>query len=153
MQNPSCEAVDSLHLADTRWRADNKWCYPLGHFYPTSPKKLQQSGAAATMVAPRWQKSVAPSPYQVGVPRDGHAGLHSLVPSREAAWTRYNRQASIARQCLPDSLPVWLYFRRGAVGAILTMFNTRHIKPATQSFLARAAKVHDNIDVAGCNNP
>jgi hypothetical protein len=74
-------------------------------------------------------QSVAPCPYRVGVPRESLAGPHALVPSREAARTRYNRQASLTRQCLPDSLSAWLYLRRGAVTATLTMFNTQQIRP------------------------
>jgi hypothetical protein len=73
---------------------------------------------------PLAMKSVAPSTYRVDVPRDGHAGPRSLVPSREATRTRNNRQASLARHCLPDSLPARLYLRRGALSATLTMFNT-----------------------------
>jgi hypothetical protein len=69
-------------------------------------------------------KSVAPCTYKFGAPRDGLAGPPACVPSRDAARTRYNRQASLARHFLPDSLPAWLYLRRGAVTPTLTMFNT-----------------------------
>jgi hypothetical protein len=96
------------------------------------------------------RKSVASSPYQIGVPRDCHAGPSSLVPSRAAARTRYSRQASLARHCLPDSLPAWLYLRRGAFSATMTIFNTRHIRPACPT---RAANVRYKVEVAGCNNP
>jgi hypothetical protein len=102
---------------------------------------------------PLARQSVAPSAYRVGLARDGHAGSRSLVPSREAARTRHNRQASLARQCLPDSLPAWLYLRRGAVSAAPTIFNTRQIMPAIQSYPARATKVRYKIKVAGYNNP
>jgi hypothetical protein len=40
---------------------------------------------------PMARKSVAPSSYRVGVPRDDPPGARSLVPSREAARTRYSR--------------------------------------------------------------
>jgi hypothetical protein len=96
---------------------------------------------------------VAPGTYQVGVPRDGDAGLRALVPSREAARTRYNRQAAMARDCLPDPLPAQLYLHRGAISATLTMFNTQNIRPTVQTYPSRAAKVRYTIEVAGCNNP
>jgi hypothetical protein len=102
---------------------------------------------------PLARKSVAPGTYRVGVPRDGLAGPRTLVPSRVAARTRYNRQALQARHCLPDSLSPWLYLRRGVVTATLTMFNTRQIKPAIQTYPTRASKVHYKIEVAGSNNP
>jgi hypothetical protein len=53
--DPSCEAVDSLQLADTYWRAKNSWCNPPWPLLPDLAQELQQSGASATMVAPRWQ--------------------------------------------------------------------------------------------------
>jgi hypothetical protein len=98
-------------------------------------------------------KSMAPGAYRVGVPRDGLAGPRALVPSRAAARTRYNRQASLARHCLPDSLPAWLYIRRGVVSATLTMFNKRQIMLAIQTNPTRAALVRYKIEVAGCDNP
>jgi hypothetical protein len=96
---------------------------------------------------------VASCPYRIGVPRDISAAPISLVPSRAAARTRASRQASQARQCLPDSFPAWLYLRRGAVSATMTMFNTRHIRPTVQAYPTRAAKVRYKVEVAGCNNP
>jgi hypothetical protein len=96
---------------------------------------------------------MAPSTYRVGVQRDGPIGARSLVPSREAARTRYNRQASLTRHCLQDFLLVWLYLCRGSLSATLTMFNTRQIRPAIQSYPSHAAKVRYNIEVSGCNNP
>jgi hypothetical protein len=96
---------------------------------------------------------VAQGTYRVGVPRDGLAGPRALVPSRASARTRYNRQASVARHCLPDSLPAWFYLRRGAVSATLTMFNTRQIMPTLQTSYTRATKVRYTIEVASCNNP
>jgi hypothetical protein len=53
--DPSCEAVDSLHLADTQWREENKLCNPPWPLLPDLAQKLRQSGTTATMVAPRWQ--------------------------------------------------------------------------------------------------
>jgi hypothetical protein len=104
---------------------------------------------------PLARKSVASCPYRIGVPRGGPAGPSSLVPSRAAARTRYSRQASLARHCLPDSLPAWWYLRRGAVSATVTMFNTRHIRPVVQAYPTRAAKVRYKVEVVhvGCNNP
>jgi hypothetical protein len=53
--DPSYEAVDSLHLADTYWLEENNWCNPPWPLLPDLAQKLQQSGATTTMVAPRWQ--------------------------------------------------------------------------------------------------
>jgi hypothetical protein len=107
------------------------------------------------VVGPRWQgKTWHHALTELArVPRDGPSGPHSLVPSRAAARTRYNRQASLARHCLPDSLPAWLYLRRGAISATLAMFNTRYIRPTIRAYPTRAAKVRYKVEVAGCNNP
>jgi hypothetical protein len=43
MLDPSCEAVDSLYLADTQWREKNNRCNPLGHYYSTSPKSCSKA--------------------------------------------------------------------------------------------------------------
>jgi hypothetical protein len=102
---------------------------------------------------PLARKSVAPCTYRVGVPRDGLAGPRALVTSRAAARTLYNRQASLARLCLPDSLPAWLYLRRGAVNATVTIFTTRQIRPAFRTYPTRVTKVRYKIEVAGFNNP
>eukprot|EP00873_Tetraselmis_striata_P017165 jgi/Tetstr1/437429/TSEL_026110.t1 len=53
--DPTCEAVDSLHLPDADWRRENNWCNAPGPRLPDLMQKLQQSGAAATVVAPRWE--------------------------------------------------------------------------------------------------
>eukprot|EP00873_Tetraselmis_striata_P027757 jgi/Tetstr1/448021/TSEL_035322.t1 len=50
--DPTCEAVDSLHLPDADWRRENNWCNAP---WPLLPDLVQQSGAAATVVAPRWE--------------------------------------------------------------------------------------------------
>jgi hypothetical protein len=90
----------------------------------------------------RARKSLVPSTYRVGVPRDGSPGTSSLVPPREATRTRYCRQASLARRFLPDSLQKkLLYLRRGLVSATLTIFKTRHIRHALHSYPSREVKV------------
>jgi hypothetical protein len=99
------------------------------------------------------RKNEAPSTHRVGVPRDGHAGGRSLVLSREEARMQYNRQASLARHCLPDSLPAWLYLRRGRMSATLTMFNTRQNRPRIHSYPSRAATARYKLEIVGCNNP
>ena len=52
--DPTCEAVDSLHLPDEAWRRENNWCNAPWPLLPNLVLKLRQSGAAATVVAPRW---------------------------------------------------------------------------------------------------
>eukprot|EP00873_Tetraselmis_striata_P044241 jgi/Tetstr1/464505/TSEL_009263.t1 len=54
--DPGCEAVDSLHLSDAKWRRENNYCNPPP--WPDQVQKLRQSGAAATVVAPRWEGKV-----------------------------------------------------------------------------------------------
>jgi hypothetical protein len=49
----SCEAVDSLHLADTYLREENNWCNPHGHCYPTSPKSYSRAAQQ-----PQWSPPV-----------------------------------------------------------------------------------------------
>jgi hypothetical protein len=83
--------------------------------------------------SPMARKSMASSTYRVGVPRDGPSGSPSLVSSRAAARTRYNRQATLARHCLPDSRMIWLYLCRGTLSATLTMFSTRQRRPVVHS--------------------
>eukprot|EP00873_Tetraselmis_striata_P004168 jgi/Tetstr1/424432/TSEL_001453.t1 len=56
--DPGCEAVDSLHLADAEWRRENNYCNPPWPLLPDMVQKLRQSGAAATVVAPRWEGKV-----------------------------------------------------------------------------------------------
>eukprot|EP00873_Tetraselmis_striata_P005540 jgi/Tetstr1/425804/TSEL_016183.t1 len=53
--NPTCEAVDSLHLPDADWRRENNWCNAPWPLLPDLVQKLRQSGAAANVVAPRWE--------------------------------------------------------------------------------------------------
>eukprot|EP00873_Tetraselmis_striata_P017702 jgi/Tetstr1/437966/TSEL_026596.t1 len=52
--DPTCEAVDSLHLPDADWRRESNWCNAPWPLLPDLVQKLQRSGAAATVVAPRW---------------------------------------------------------------------------------------------------
>eukprot|EP00873_Tetraselmis_striata_P043195 jgi/Tetstr1/463459/TSEL_008352.t1 len=54
--DPTCEAVDSLHLPDADWRREKKWC----NSSTWAPVELVQklhlmSGAAVTVVALRWE--------------------------------------------------------------------------------------------------
>eukprot|EP00873_Tetraselmis_striata_P039900 jgi/Tetstr1/460164/TSEL_005480.t1 len=53
--DPTCEAVDSLHLPNADWRRENNWCNAPWSLLPDLVQKLQQSGAAAIVVAPRWE--------------------------------------------------------------------------------------------------
>jgi hypothetical protein len=39
--DPSCEAVDSLHLADTYWLEESCWCNPPWPLLPDLAQKLQ----------------------------------------------------------------------------------------------------------------
>eukprot|EP00873_Tetraselmis_striata_P012026 jgi/Tetstr1/432290/TSEL_021692.t1 len=53
--DPTCEAVDSLHLPDADWRRENNWCIAPWLLLSDLVHKLHQSGAAATVIAPRWE--------------------------------------------------------------------------------------------------
>jgi hypothetical protein len=53
LKDPTCEAVDALHLPNNDWRRENNWCNPPWPLLPNLVEKLRQSGAAATVVAPR----------------------------------------------------------------------------------------------------
>eukprot|EP00873_Tetraselmis_striata_P014170 jgi/Tetstr1/434434/TSEL_023534.t1 len=53
--DPTCEAVDALHLPDADWRRENNLCNAPWPLLPDLVQKLQQSVAAATVVAPRWE--------------------------------------------------------------------------------------------------
>jgi hypothetical protein len=52
-KDPTCEAVDALHLPDDEWCRENNRCNPPWPLLPNLVQKLRQSGAAATIVAPR----------------------------------------------------------------------------------------------------
>eukprot|EP00873_Tetraselmis_striata_P037828 jgi/Tetstr1/458092/TSEL_044599.t1 len=56
--DPGCEAVDSLHLSDAERRRKNNYCNPPWPLLPDLVQKLRQNGAAATVVAPRWEGKV-----------------------------------------------------------------------------------------------
>ena len=51
---PETEAVDCLRLSDAAWRREINWCHPPIDLLDDLVLKLQQSGAAATVVAPHW---------------------------------------------------------------------------------------------------
>ena len=53
-RDPGAEAVDCLRLPDEAWRAEVNWCHPPYELLDTLVLKLRRSGAAATVVAPRW---------------------------------------------------------------------------------------------------
>eukprot|EP00873_Tetraselmis_striata_P040771 jgi/Tetstr1/461035/TSEL_006185.t1 len=53
--DPGCEALDSLHLSDAEWRRENNYCNPPWPLLPDLVQKLRERGAAATVVAPRWE--------------------------------------------------------------------------------------------------
>ena len=50
----AAEAVDSLCLPDLAWQRENNWCNPPWELLDDLVTKLRQSGAAATVIAPRW---------------------------------------------------------------------------------------------------
>eukprot|EP00873_Tetraselmis_striata_P025363 jgi/Tetstr1/445627/TSEL_003432.t1 len=52
--DPLCKAVDSLHLPDADWLRENNWCNVPWPMLPDLVQKVQ-SGAAATVVASRWE--------------------------------------------------------------------------------------------------
>jgi hypothetical protein len=53
-RDPNSEAVDWLHLPDTRWTAETNRCNPPWTLLPDLLQKLRQSGAEATVIAPYW---------------------------------------------------------------------------------------------------
>jgi hypothetical protein len=121
---------------------------------PNLAQKLLHSGAAATSNGRPRRQGKAWHTYRVGVPQVGSFGApHSFVSSRTAARARYNRQPTLARHSLPDSLQAWLYIRRGTTSATLTMSITRPISSAVRSYTTRTNKVRYKLEIAGCNNP
>jgi hypothetical protein len=48
--------VDSIHLPDREWRQENKWCNPPWSLLEDLTTKLRQSGAGATVIAPKWHR-------------------------------------------------------------------------------------------------
>eukprot|EP00873_Tetraselmis_striata_P008904 jgi/Tetstr1/429168/TSEL_019121.t1 len=79
--DPGCEAVDSLHLSDAEWRRENNYCNPPWPLLPDLVQKLRQSGAAATVVAPRWEDKLYAE--QQGVPP---LGATAATIARYIAW-------------------------------------------------------------------
>ena len=55
-EQPGAEAVNSLALSDEHWHSEKNWCNPPWSLLPTLADKLEQSGAAATVVAPDWPR-------------------------------------------------------------------------------------------------
>ncbi|XRB14270.1 RNA-dependent DNA polymerase [Pseudoscourfieldia marina] len=55
-EQPGAEAVNSLALSDEHWRSEKNWCNPPWSLLPTLADKLEQSGAAATVVTPDWPR-------------------------------------------------------------------------------------------------
>ena len=47
------EAVDPIHLSDREWRQENNWCNPPWSLLDDLTAKLRQSGAGATVIAPK----------------------------------------------------------------------------------------------------
>lgn len=52
--DPYTEGVDALRFADSQWWQENNWCNPPWDLLPDLVLKLEQSGAAATVIAPSW---------------------------------------------------------------------------------------------------
>jgi hypothetical protein len=52
--DPDTEAVDSLRLPDSQWRAEMNWCNPPWDLLDDLVLKLRHSGASATVIAPHW---------------------------------------------------------------------------------------------------
>lgn len=48
------EAVDCLSLPDSDWQREHNWCNPPWGLLDDLVAKLRQSGASATVIAPRW---------------------------------------------------------------------------------------------------
>ena len=65
-RDPHAEAVDCLRLSDDAWRAELNWCNPPWELLDDLLLKLRRSGAAATVVAPRWPE------------RDWYQQLHEM---------------------------------------------------------------------------
>jgi hypothetical protein len=118
---------------------------------PRTKTRLQRRGYYNGR-PPMARQDLAPSPHRAGLPRDGTFGARSLVPSRLATRTRYNRQATLASHCLRDSPPALLYLRRETISATPTIIDTCHIKPAVLSYFTRAGKVRYKLKLDGCNN-
>jgi hypothetical protein len=49
---PQAAGVDAF--AQPGWRAENSWCFPPFELLPQLAQLLRETGAAATVIAPRW---------------------------------------------------------------------------------------------------
>jgi hypothetical protein len=89
--------------------------------------ELRHSGATTIVIAPHMNRqNVAPI-----TPRDGRGIVHrppsrQLVSSEPTGRARYAPEASLARHCIPHSIPAWIYLEHGAVNATLTTFASEH---------------------------
>eukprot|EP00873_Tetraselmis_striata_P000842 jgi/Tetstr1/421106/TSEL_012150.t1 len=109
-QDPRTETVDSLAQPDDTWRAEINWCNTPWHLLQDLVLKLQQSGAAATVLAPAcWH---------------GHPWLQQLT-NKATEVLHYRRPLAICsipggavhrrwptapdRDALPPSLPAFFY--------------------------------------------
>lgn len=54
---PGSEAVDALSLPDSAWRLERNWCNPPWSLLLKLALKLEQSGAAATVLTPDWPRA------------------------------------------------------------------------------------------------
>eukprot|EP00873_Tetraselmis_striata_P038201 jgi/Tetstr1/458465/TSEL_004320.t1 len=77
--DPTCEAVDLLHLPDADWRRENNWCNAPWPLLPDLVQKLQQSGAAATVIASRWEGKAW---HHACTHRAGSGGAHGGAARR-----------------------------------------------------------------------
>eukprot|EP00873_Tetraselmis_striata_P033013 jgi/Tetstr1/453277/TSEL_003959.t1 len=84
--DPGCEAVDSQRLSDGEWRRENNYCKPPWPLLPDLVQKPRQSGAAATVVAPRWEGKGVP-------PLDGTAA----TAARYITWQGLRESVKAAR--------------------------------------------------------
>ena len=55
VDEPHAEALDALAQTDQHWRGENNWVHPPFSQLEAVVSKLQRSGAAATVVAPRFE--------------------------------------------------------------------------------------------------
>ena len=53
----TCEAVDALSLPDSAWRQETNYCNPPWSLLLKLALKLEQSGAAATVLTPDWPRA------------------------------------------------------------------------------------------------
>jgi hypothetical protein len=129
-KDPTCEAVDALHLPDNEWRRESNWCNPLCPLLPNLVQKTTTGRRSGYRSRPSLDReSLAPSAYRDGFRRNYHLSPSRLVPTKASGATRYKRQSALANDNIPRSLPAWLYVRRGAVSATLALFTGLHREP------------------------